>query len=175
MKKYKSQLKEFSKKLFTYKGRNIFDTYHSIDRFHERFPDLSIETWEKVCENGMDVILDVFRDSIGKYIIVSNSTNMAIQLEWRKDKNKSSDKKNHGFTATTLDYRIQKIEIQGDRKLFVEKIKKYGLEEEFAAYLAKKNASDNNSLSINVKDCEGYYSCLYEGMIIKNFEIIEVE
>lgn len=174
MKKYKSQLKEFSKKLFNYKGRNIFDVNHSIERFHERFPDLSLLDWEKVCKDGINVILDVFRDSAGKYIIVSNSTNIAIQMEWRKDI-KSNDKKNHGFTATTLDYRIQKREIQGDRKLFVEKIKKYNLEEEFAASLAKKNSSDNNVISIKIKECDEYCIYLYEGIITKNFKVIEVD
>ena len=174
MKKYKPQLKEFSTKLFSYKGRNIFDINHSIERFHERLPGLTLDVWENVCKDGIDTILDIFRDSSGKYIIVSNSTNIAIQLEWRKDK-KKNDGKNHGFTATTLDYEIQKKEIKGDRKLFVEIIKKHKIEGEFAASIAKKNSQDNNTLSIKINECDGYYVYLYEGIITKNFNVIEVE
>ena len=83
MERYK-QLKEYYKELFTYKGRTIADTLHSMSQFKDRHPEYDIKDWKEVLENGIDIRLDVFKDSASKYIIISKSKNIAIQLEWRR-------------------------------------------------------------------------------------------
>jgi len=156
-------LKEYYKELFSYKGRKIADIEHSVSQFRVRHPGRSIEEWKKVIEDGIDVILDVFNDSAGKYIIISKSKNIAVQLEWRLD-NKYNDKKNHGFTATTLNYDTQKKVIQNDTKLFVEDFKKYNIEE---------NIKDVGYYTIDI--CKNYKIYIKEGKINRNFEIIKVK
>lgn len=123
MKNFKnlSQLFEYFKKIHSYKGRNVFDVEHSIVRFKERFPDLDMKDYYKTLEEGIDLIMDVFKDSSGKFIIVSRSKKIAIQLEWRKD-TKSKDNLNHGFTATTLHSEDQDKVLKKDTKIKVESI-----------------------------------------------------
>jgi hypothetical protein len=169
------KLFEHERKIFSYKGRNVFDIDHSIVRFQERFPNLKDENWKKVCEDGIDLILDVFKDSSNKYIIISRSKNIAIQLEWRKDK-KSKDNKNHGFTATTLDAIEHKRELQNDRKIFVEEIKKYNLEKWFNTKSYKKMIESTGYLGVKLdEECENYLIYIKEGQMYKDFEVIEVD
>jgi hypothetical protein len=176
LKRYKREIfNEYVKKLLSYKGRNIFDTYHSIEQFNDRFPDYDYEDWKEVCRNGIDKIIDIFKDSSKKYIIISKSTDIAIQMEWRKDK-KSNDNKNHGFTATTLDYVTQKKATQNDTKLFVEEIKKYNLEKWFETSDYKEMIEKIGYLGIKIiNECPEYEIYIKEEAILRNFEIVEVE
>jgi hypothetical protein len=171
---YKRKFNEYSKKLFTYKGRNFFDIEHSIDRFKERFPEYTIEDYITVAHRGIDLILDLFKDSKGKYIIVSKSKYISLQIEWRLDK-KGNDRKNHGFSATTLDYRIHKKEMKGDTKLFVEDYKKHKLECGFYTTDYKQMIKETGYYDIKIKECPDYKVYIKEGKIYKNFTIIEIE
>jgi hypothetical protein len=171
---YKKFFKEEFKKILTYKDRNIYDTDHSISRFKERFSELDIKVYYKVLKEGIDVILDVFKDSKGKYIIVSKATNVAIQLEWRLN-NKSNSKINHGFTASTLDYKTQKDPIKGDMKLFVENYKKDKMERFFETKEYKQMIKETGYYYIKIPECEGYKIYIHEGKRKRNFKIIKVD
>lgn len=167
------KLFEFVKKVFSYKNRNVFDINHSIERFHERFPNLKDEEWKRILTDGIDKILDVFKDSSNKYLIISKSKNVAIQLDWRKDKH-SKDNFNHGFSATTLDAEIHKRELQNDKKIFVEEIKKYKLEKWFKSTDYKEMLKETGYLEIKLKECPGYKIYIKEGKLFRNFKIIKV-
>lgn len=174
MKKYKDELKEYYNELFIYRGRHICDTNHSIERFHERFPNEPIETWETLIKKGIDVIFDIMKDSEGKYVIVSRVKDIAIQLDWRKDK-KNSDKKNHGFSASTLQFSKHQRMLQGDTRLFVEQIKKYSLEESFKSTSYNNMIKEKNFyLDIKIDECPDYKIYIHEGKIHKNFKVIEI-
>lgn len=170
MQRYQKKFQEYSKQIHTYKNRNVFDTNHAIKRFHERFPELKLKDYYQVLENGIDIILDIMKDSEGKYIIISKSKKIGIQLNWRKD-NKSSDNLNHGFTATTLHRDDNTKVFKKDTKLFVERIKADG-------YM-RLYESDQGII-----DTTGYYDILLEddfklylsnGSINMNYELIEVD
>lgn len=162
--RYQRKFQEYYKELFTYKGRKIADTDHTISQFNKRFPEYTFEDWKEIIEKGIDTILDVFKDNSAKYVIISKSKNIAIQVEWRKD-NKYNDKKNHAFSATTLDYKIQKRVIQGDTKLFVENFEKFSL---------KESIKDIGYYAIYLEECKGYKVYIKEGKIYRNFISIEI-
>jgi hypothetical protein len=175
IKRYKTQLQEYSLKLFSYKGRNVWDTNHSVSQFLQRLPEYKIEDWEKVCKNGIDTILDAFKDSTAKFIIISKSKNIAIQLHWRRDK-KNDDGKNHGFTATTLDYKTQQKVKQNDTKIFVEEIKKHKLEHCFESSDYKEMIKEIGYMEVKlIKNCSDYKIYIKEGRIYRNFKIIKVK
>ena len=173
MKKY-FRIKEYFRTLFKYRNRKINDINHSLDRFNERFPQYTFADYKKVIEKGVDIILDIFKDSVNKYLIISKSTDIAVQLEWRKDK-KFKDNINHGFTATTLNSRIHKQLLQKDKKIFVEDFKKFNVYKWFEHKENKKMIKEIGYYAINLdKDCEDYKIYLKEGEVHTNFKIIEV-
>jgi hypothetical protein len=175
MKRYKTKYQEYSRKLFTHQGRNVFDIEHSMDRFHERFPDLSDEDWNRIMQKGIDFVLDLFKDSIGKYIFVSKKNDVAIQVDWRID-NKSNNNLNHAFTSTTLEYSVHKNMLRADTKLFVEEIKKYHLEEGFISKSYKNMLKETNFyLDIKLEENKDYKIYIHKGKIYKNFEVIEID
>lgn len=176
IKKYKpTELKEFYKELFIYKGRHIGDSEHSIERFEQRFPDEDISKWKEIVEKGIDIILDVFKDSEGKYILVNKKTDIAIQFDWRKDKYRN-DGKNHGFSATTLSFTDHQRVLKMDTKLFIEKIKREKLEESFVSAKYKNMIKEKNFyMSINLLECDDYKIYIHKGQVRRNFNVIEVK
>ncbi len=175
MKKWKSQLQEYSLKIFSYKGRNVWDTNHSVSQFLKRLPEYKIKDWEEVCKKGIDTILNTFKDSAAKFIIISKSKNIAIQLHWRKDE-KNNDGNNHGFTATTLDYKTQKKVMKNDTKIFVEEIKKHKLEHCFESSNYKEMVKEIGYMEVKlIKNCPDYKVYIKEGKMYRNFKVIEVK
>lgn len=173
--RYKKIFKEYNKKLFSYKGRNVWDIEHSVDRFKERFPQYTFEDYKKIVEDGIDGILSTFKDSRAKYIIVSREKRVAVQLEWRRDK-KHDDGKNHGYSATTLDIDKHSKELKMDTKLFVEEIKKYKLENCFESKQYPKMVKEIGYMGIPLsEECKDYEVYVKLGKVYKNFEIIEVK
>jgi len=173
MKRYR-KLQEYFKHIFTYRDRNISDTEHSIERFNERFPKLKLSTWKRVVSKGIDIIIDTFKDSSGKYLIVNKATKVIVQLEWRKD-TKSKDGKNHGFSATTLHYDLHKKELKKDTKLFVEDFKKHNLESWFDNDISyKKMIEDIGYYDVKLQECPDYKTYIKEGKMYRNFKIIEI-
>lgn len=169
-------LEKYYKEIFTYRNRRVADTEHSIARFNERFPHLKLSAWKRIVAKGIDTILDVFNDATGKYIIVSKKTDVAVQLHWRKD-NKNDDGFNHGYSATTLNRYDHDKTLKMDTKVFVEEIKKYGLENCFLSESYEDMVKEKNYY-IDVKlneECPDYKIYMKEGKIYRNFEIIEVE
>lgn len=174
MKKYRFTLNEHFKKILSYRQRNIYDIEHSVTRFHERFPELTDKDYFNALQDGIDIILQVFKDSTQKYIIISKKRGFGIQLDWRKDK-KSRDNINQGYTATTLDVNLHKKLLANDRKLFVEEIKKYNLQEWFKSGLTINEVmKETGYIDIKLPECDNYVVYLNEGELHKNFSIIEV-
>jgi hypothetical protein len=173
LKKYKPLLEKYFKKVYEYRDRNVFDIEHSISRFNERFPSLSIKDYEKALQEGIDIILDIFKDSTKRYMVISKSKQFAIQIDWRKDI-KSTSKLNHGFSATTLDYETQKQMIKGDTKLFVESFKKNNIKKWFGEKKEIDIISEVGYYALKLEECKGYEVYIKEGKIYKNFTVIEV-
>jgi hypothetical protein len=172
LKRYQPLLETF-KKVYTYRDRDVFDTEHSVSRFEERFPLLTIKDYEKSLQEGIDIILDIFKDSSRKYMVISKSKQFGIQIDWRKDI-KSSSKTNHGFSATTLDYETQKQMIKGDTKVFVESFKKNKVENWFNSKDYKTIFKEIGYYAMPIQECRGYEVYVREGKVYQNFTVIEV-
>ncbi len=141
--------------ILNYKGRVVKDLKHSKSRFHERFPGIPDSKYFDILKKGIDTIMDVFKDNGGKYVVVNKKSNIAIQLDWRKEKF-SDSKTNHGFTATTLDYLQHKNMLQYDTKIFVEQLLP-DLEE-----------------TLYLEDCPNYKMLVKGGQQYRTFIVIEV-
>jgi hypothetical protein len=124
---YKKFFKEYFKKVLNYKGRNIYDTEHSIERFKERMPGLDLNIYYTALKQGIDKILKDYKDERNQFIVASEKYGFGIQIDWRSDLKNPKDKTNHGYSATTLDPKENKLYTKNDKKLFVEQVKKYGV------------------------------------------------
>ena len=175
MKKYKPSLKEYSKLIYFYRGHEVFDVEHSVERFRERFPELSIRDYNKALEEGINIILDILKDSSGKYFLESKSKHFAIQFDWSQDK-KKQNKINCGKTATTLDARIHKKELQKDRRLFVEDFKKNHIETHFTTTSFKEIIKQMYYYGRMVsEECKDYKVYIQEGKVKANYRVIKVK
>ncbi len=82
-----------------YRGRKIIDTKHSIDRYLDRYPNLSKNTIIAVVTKAIDKILDTYNDEETTYGIWSKSTGICIIIDWRKE-NYNSDGMNHAVLVS---------------------------------------------------------------------------
>lgn len=155
---------------FIYRNRRVyFDSYDSI------YTNIQWTDYEKALREGIDTILDFFKDSRGHYIIISKSKKFGIQLDWRPDNFDATDKLNHGYTATTLDSVTQKDVTKHDTKLFVEDFKKNGVEHWFITEDYDEMIRQTGYYAIFVENCPGYKMYIKEGKIYSNFQIVNVE
>lgn len=85
-----------------YNNRKIIDTSHSIERFIDktRFVDLEKDQVIKVINNGIEKIINNYKDESTTYGIWSKSTGICVILEWRRDNQNSKDKNNHAIIVT---------------------------------------------------------------------------
>jgi hypothetical protein len=85
-----------------YNNRKIIDTNHSIERMIDktRFVDLDKKQVIWVINNGIEKIINNYKDESTTYGIWSKSTGICIILEWRKDNQNSRDKNNHAVIVT---------------------------------------------------------------------------
>jgi len=160
--------------IHTYRDRKVFDINHSVSRFESRFPELDIADYFKALNEGIDIILDVFKDNKNRYMIISKSKQFAIQLTWEAEQ-RSNSKVNQGFTATTLDYNTQKEMLRGDLKIFVERMKKDNIKIWFKEQDEAKFLKEVGYYSIKIEECNDYTVYVKEGEIVRNFVMIEVE
>ena len=89
---YKKLFKEYFKEVLLYRGRHIYDTEHSVAEFKRHFPHLSINIYEKALQQGVDIILDLLKDSREQFIIKSKKYGFGIQLDWRPDTHNKNNK-----------------------------------------------------------------------------------
>lgn len=158
--------------ILRYRQRRVFDTNHSIARFNERFPKLHISEYERILRDGIDTILDVFKDKSAKYIVTSRSKDVAIQLEWRRDSHEPDDKTNQGFTATTLNIHDHDKILKQDTKFFVELL----MRDYPNLYESENHVIDTTGyIQEELEEGSGLKVSMHFGKIGKNFEIIEVE
>lgn len=120
MKKYKPELNEYFKKVLTYKGHEIFDVEHSIDRYTQRFditgeyPDLYFNLLKK----GIDWVIKNNKENIeDRYIFISKKHGFGIQVHWREDR---FTKEYNGYTATTFSNDEMNFFTKADKKVFLE-------------------------------------------------------
>ncbi len=156
-------------------NRYVIDLNKSIECFEEQFPRLNKFDFFNVLHEGMEMILGKNKDSRGKFIIISKSKKFGIQLDWRRDTYNTEDKRNHGYTATTLDSETQKEVYRHDTKIFVEEFEKYGIAQWFETTDIEKMMEQMGYYAIEISECPGYKRYIKEGKMYANFEIIEVE
>ncbi len=161
--------------ILNYKNRYVYDLGQSFACYEQRFPGLTRADYDKTLKQGIDTILDVFKDSRGKYIIISKSKKFGIQLDWQRDSFNTEDRRNHGYTATTLDSETQMEVYRHDTKIFVEDFEKHGIAQWFETTDIEKMIEQTGYYAIEISECPGYKRYIKEGKLYANFEIIEVE
>jgi hypothetical protein len=125
-------IKEYFKKVLTYKGYFIYDTEHSVVRYHERVGE-DITVYENLLKKGIDWLIDNKKTNIeDRYLWYSKEKSFGIQVHWRPDRN---TKKYGGYTATTLSDNEMKILTQKDKKIFLENLKKFESDEKICEWI----------------------------------------
>ncbi|MBP7735447.1 MAG: hypothetical protein KA369_05685 [Spirochaetes bacterium] len=155
--------------------RHVIVIKHSLNSFEEKVLNIEMADIDKALREGIDIILDVFKDSKGHFIIISKSKKFGIQLDWRRDTFNTEDRRNHGYTATTLDSETQKEVYRHDTKIFVEDFEKHGIAQWFETTDIDKMIEQTGYYAIEISECPGYKRYIKEGKLYANFEIIEVE
>lgn len=175
MKKYKPVLLQeyFKEVLHDYQGHNVYDTEHSIARYHERVGK-DIFLYMKLLKKGINWIISNNKENVeDRYIFVSKKYNFGIQIEWRKDRHDKN--KYNGYTATTLSQDEMHVFTKSDKPLFLEHLLKTELKET-ANYLVDKGYAHyefQNELKEEMNLC-GFDLFIEAGKIYYNFELIEL-
>lgn len=167
-------LKEYFKKVLTFKGYNIFDTDHSVVRYKERVGD-DISLYEDLLKKGIDWIIDNKKTKVeDRYVWYSKEKGFGIQIHWRKDRKMNTFA---GFSATTLSDNEMKVLTQNDKKIFLENIQKQGyslkeakdiVDKGYARYEFDKGLKEEMDLI--------FYDMFVDGgpEVYKTFELIEL-
>lgn len=120
--KYKSEFKEYFKKIITFRDYTIFDTEHSVARFKERISN-DMFLYEKLLKKGINYIIDNGLERISdRYMWYSSKYKFAIQVEWRMDR---EGRKFGGYSATCLSEKEMSFFTKKDKKILLENIQKY--------------------------------------------------
>ena len=105
-----------------FNNHDIMLSSHALDRFkdRERFNSLAnsskfIDTLLNVIEDGIDVIINKYKNKEATYGIHSKSTGIGCIIDWRKDTKYRTDKDNHAFVVTLLP--IKKFHSFNNREL----------------------------------------------------------
>lgn len=83
------KFEEYYKVLFNYKGVEVADINHAIERFKERHTlttGMQIDFLYARIREAIDKILFVYKGKIANYMAVSKSTNLKISIEYRPDR-----------------------------------------------------------------------------------------
>ena len=106
------------KKILDYKGYEIWDIEHSVERYNERV-GLDIKIYTDLLKKAIDYLKSNHLLSIeDKYVFVSSIYEFGIQLNWRRDRKEPQVFK--GYTATTFSEN-EMNNFKGDSVKFLEK------------------------------------------------------
>lgn len=170
----KIELKE-NRPFATFKGRNITDTNHSIERSYERGEidkDLFFTRKEYVDKHQLMIsqaiiqILRDYKDLTGNYVIYSKGTGLGVAIDWRKDWYKD-DGKNHAYVVTVLASKPKPhyLKYDSDIRIIVEayeRIREHVLENYDKRLLTESEEKEYKRF----KTEEGFTVHMYEGKVI---------
>ena len=167
---YKPLFEHFEK-ILSYRGHNVYDTEHSVDRYKERV-GRDIFLYEKLLKKSINWIIDNHKESMeDRYIFCSKRYGFGIQIHWRQDRIYKGTF--NGYSATTLSDNEMKVFLNNDKQIFVEQIK-----ESFSNIDAEKFANIHyyrfqfdKILEKEMSMC-GFDWFMEEGEVYRNFELI---
>lgn len=167
---YKPLFEHFEK-ILSYRGHNVYDTEHSVNRYKERVGK-DIFLYQKLLKKAINWIIDSNKEGIeDRYIFCSKRYRFGIQVHWRQDRVYKGIF--HGYSATTLSDNEMKIFLNNDKQVFVEQIK-----ESFSDVDAEALANTyfyryqfDKILEKEMSIC-GFDWFIEEGEVYRNFELI---
>jgi hypothetical protein len=109
--------------LLNYQGINFYDTGHTIIRFKERFPSLSIDRFYDTLKKGIKKIYEKWDYQQNFYIIFSYKYKIKIPIQIREDRYNPNVLV--GAIATVLHADNNPYDTVEGIKILVEKYKKY--------------------------------------------------
>lgn len=110
----------FKEVLHDYQGHSVYDTEHSVARYHERVGK-DIFLYTKLLKKGINWIINNKKEFVeDRYIFVSKKYGFGIQVHWRPDRNNS--KQFDGYSATTLSEEEMEFFTKKDKQLFLEQL-----------------------------------------------------
>lgn len=160
-------LKETKIFLGIFNNVKCYDTYHAINQFHIRHPNLFRADYNKVLKDGIEKIFRVFDSELQNYSIESSSTDIKIPLDLKR--NIHNHQEIVGLTATTLHRTEHPKNTHGEQRVFVENSL-----EEAKKILTEKSKKDNSFYSYEFENTNliDYFEC---GEHYSSYETIEVE
>lgn len=94
-----------NKPFASYRGRNMVDTDHSIERSYTRELGLTrqdyIKLHARMIAQAMQQIIKNYKDTEGHYLIYSKGTGSGMAINWRKDRYEN-DSTNHAYVMTVF-------------------------------------------------------------------------
>lgn len=153
-------IKKLPGEAFEYRGRKVIDTYHSIDRFIERYGEEYREKVNKVLRDTIDVILN-HGDNYGAYGVHSKGTGIGIAVKWKRQGDpRLDDGKNHAIIATILPIKHAHWLSRDEVQILVEQFKMLTEEKVAEGKVCTNEATCDYSLYC---DDEGIYIITWEG------------
>jgi hypothetical protein len=145
--------------LLEFEGLKIFDTEHAIDRFKERFPNLSIDRFYDTLKKGLRKILEKYDYQQNFYMIVSRKYKIKIPLQIREDRKDPNIL--IGAISTLLHSEENPYNKYNEVQVLVEKSK---IVNDFQII---KESEELNDI--------GFYHYVENGEYYKDFEFIEID
>lgn len=157
-----------NKPFASYRGRNMVDTDHSIERSYTRELGLTrqdyIKLHARMIAQAMQQIINKYRDTEGHYLIYSKGTGSGMAINWRRDRYED-DFNNHAYVMTVFSPspKPHYKKYDADIRIFVE------IQDWMATYIQSK---EFNRARLTEESVKGAYSRFTseEGLCVNLFD-----